>query len=229
MKLAIKQPYFLPYIGFWQEVSIVDTYVIFDDVNYIKKGWINRNYLLVNGERHLFTLSLSNASQNRFINEIDISDNFDKLLRTIDMAYHKAPFFKSTMSLVENILSFREKNLARFVGNSIIQVANWLGIRTSFVYSSELSNDKSLRRQDRIIDICKTIGADFYFDSTGAVELYDKKTFGSHGICLQFVNSEITHYKQFEFDFVPYLSILDVLMFNDLDSIHTMLTKYELI
>lgn len=229
LKIAIKQPYFMPYIGFWQEVSIVDKYIFFDDVNYIKKGWINRNNILVGGRKHLFTMELRNASQNSLINEIEICDSFDRLKKTIFMAYRKAPYFDSTMCLIEKILSFDNKNLARFVGNSICEVSRFLGFKTSFVFSSDLGNDKTLKRQDKIIDICKFVDAAYYYDSTGALDLYNKGVFSQNGICLQFVKSEITPYKQYNNEFVPGLSIIDVLMFNDISVVGQMLTRYHLI
>ena len=102
MKLGIMQPYFVPYIGYWQLMNAVDKYVIYDDVNFIKRGWINRNNILVNGKAQLFTISLNRASQNRLINEIEIGDDFQNFLRTIEMAYKKAPYFDE----VYNILLF---------------------------------------------------------------------------------------------------------------------------
>lgn len=229
LKIAIKQPYFLPYIGFWQEVGLVDKYIFFDDVNYIKKGWINRNNILVGGNKYLFTLALANASQNKHINEINICDDFVKLRKTIYMAYKNAPYFEDVMFLLDGIFSYENKNLARFVGNSIQEVSKWLGFRTEFAYTSDMNNDKSLVKQDKIVDLCKYIGADYYFDSTGALELYDKEHFRNNNITLQFIKSEIIPYKQFNNDFVAGLSIIDVMMFNDRQTIQNMLTKYQLI
>lgn len=219
----------MPYIGFWQEVGIVDKYIFFDDVNYIKKGWINRNNILVGGNKYLFTLALTNASQNKYINEIEICDDFEQLKKTIYMAYKNAPYFKEVMCLLERIFNYDNKNLARFVGNSIQEVSHWLGFKTEFAYSSEMENDKSLHKQDKIIDLCKYLEADYYFDSTGALDLYNKDVFRMNNITLQFVKSEITPYKQFNNDFVGGLSIIDVMMFNDPQAINRMLTKFELI
>lgn len=229
LDIAIKQPYFMPYIGFWQEVNIVDTYVFFDDVNYIKRGWINRNNILIGGNKYLFTLALSNASQNKCINEIDICDDFVKLKKTIVMAYKNAPYFDETMQLLERILCYSDHNLARFIGNSIQEVSCWLDMSTKFLYSSDLRNDKSLKKQDKIIDICKYLNATNYYDSTGALELYDKQIFANNEICLQFVKSSITPYKQFKNDFVAGLSIIDVLMFNGKKRSKKMLSNFELI
>lgn len=229
MIIAIKQPYFLPYIGFWQEVKAVDKYVFFDDVNYINRGWINRNYILVNGMKFLFTLSLKEASQNKHINEIEISDNFERLRKTIEFAYKKAPFFCPTMELLNKILTYENRNLSRFVGNSIEEISNYLGFSTSFLYSSEIEKDERLHKQDKLIDICERLNADAYYDSTGAITMYDKPTFNAHNINLSFVKSSILPYKQFNNEFVPGLSIIDVLMFNDINKINEMLSAFELL
>ena len=103
MTIGIMQPYFMPYIGYWQLLASVDIYVIYDDVNYIKKGWINRNNILVNNDKQLFTISLNGASQNKLINEITIADDFTKLRKTITMAYHKAPYYNNIMNLLDDI------------------------------------------------------------------------------------------------------------------------------
>lgn len=203
----------MPYIGFWQEVNAVDTYVFFDDVNFINRGWINRNNILVNGCRYMFTIALKAASQNKHINEITICDDFNKLRKTIDMAYRKAPHFNETYALLEKIFGYTNRNLARFVGNSIEMVSEHLGFNTRFVYSSDLNNDKSLKGQDKIIDICNRLGATAYFDSMGAVGLYSKSTFCNHSIDLRFVETPHIMYPQFYNDFVPFLSIIDTMMF----------------
>ena len=83
MTVAIMQPYLFPYIGYWQLIHAVDTFVIFDDVNYIKKGYINRNNILVNGQKQTFTLELMSASQNKLINDIDIGNNIEKVMESI--------------------------------------------------------------------------------------------------------------------------------------------------
>lgn len=219
----------MPYIGFWQEVNAVDTYVFFDDVNFINRGWINRNNVLVNAKKHMFSIALSNASQNRLINEIDIVDDFSKFRKTIVMSYKKAPYFEKSMLLIDNILDYPNRNLARFVGNSIEKVSEYLGIDTKFLYSSEIDKDMSLHRQNKILDICERLKATDYYDSTGAMELYDKPTFKLHGMTLSFVKSNITSYRQYNNEFVPGLSIIDVLMFNNIEKIRTMLLNYELI
>jgi len=230
MKLGIMQPYFLPYIGYFQLIKAVDKYVIYDDVNFIKRGWINRNSILLNGKSFLFTLTLLEASQNKLINEIYVSDESSKLLKTINNAYKKAPYFSSVYSIIEKIFAFENKNLARYVGNSIIQIADYLGLDTEIVYSSDIrEKDASLKAQDKILNICEVMGASQYFNAIGGRDLYSIDHFSNLNIKLNFIKTQPIEYKQFNNPFVPNLSILDVLMFNSVEQIGEMLGQYELI
>ena len=229
MTLGIMQPYFMPYIGYWQLMAAVDTYVIYDDVNYIKKGWINRNNILVNNDKQMFTISLNGASQNKLINEITIADDFTKLRKTITMAYHKAPYYNSVMILLDDIFSYQSSNLADFIANSIKLVCQYLDIQTNIIMSSDIEKDNSLKSQDKILEICKLLNADTYYNAIGGQELYDKSIFENENINLYFVQSKITQYPQYGEEFISGLSIIDVLMFNSQRQIRDMLKSYELV
>ncbi len=229
MKVAIMQPYLFPYIGYWQLINAVDVFVIYDDVNYRKRSFINRNYILIKGNPHLFTLQLKKASQNKLINEIEIGENREKILKTILFNYKKAPYFKEVYSLIEDILLNREKNLAKYLSYSIKRVSDFLDIKTKFLYSSEIPKDSSLKRQDRIINICKNLKATVYINSIGGKEIYDKSVFAENGIQLKFLKPKNIMYRQWDSNFIPNLSIIDVMMFNHRDEIKDMLNKYELI
>ena len=229
MTLGIMQPYFMPYIGFWQLMAAVDTYVIYDDVNYIKKGWINRNNILVNNDKQMFTISLNGASQNKLINEITIADDFTKLRKTIHMAYHKAPYYNEVVALLDKIFSYQSSNLADFIANSIELVCQYLDIQTKIIMSSDIEKDNSLKGQDKILEICKLLNADTYYNAIGGQELYDKSVFEKENIKLCFLKSDIPEYSQYKNAFVPGLSIIDVLMFNSPIEVKQMLTNYKLI
>ena len=229
MKLGIMQPYFMPYIGYWQLMAAVDTYVIYDDVNYIKKGWINRNNILVNNAKQLFTISLNGASQNKLINEITIADDFTKLRKTIHIAYHKAPYYNDVMALLDKIFSYQSNNLADFIANSIKHVCQYLGIQTKIIMSSDIDKDNTLKGQDKILEICKLLDADTYYNAIGGQELYDKSVFEKENIKLCFLKSDIPEYSQYKNAFVPGLSIIDVLMFNNPMQVNKMLIDYILV
>jgi len=143
MKVAIMQPYLFPYIGYFQLINIVDKFVLYDDVNYIKKGWINRNNLMVNGKKLLFTISLSQASQNKLINEIEIADTFEKFLKTIQINYSKAEYYKPTNELINRIISYKQNNLRDFIKISLEEILTYIGIESEILISSELNKNNS--------------------------------------------------------------------------------------
>lgn len=229
MKIAVMQPYLFPYIGYWQLINSVDKFVIYDDVNFIKKGYINRNSILENGSPHLITLELIGSSQNKRINEISIGNNSNKLLKTIRQNYSRAPFFKDIFPMLEDILNNEEKELSKFLGFSLVKIAKYLNIGTKFLYSSDMKNDKTFKSQDRLIEMSKILNATGYINSIGGIELYDKEVFSQNNINLSFLKTHEISYKQFNNKFVPNLSVVDILMFNSKDKIKNMLTQFELI
>lgn len=230
MKLGIMQPYFLPYLGYWQLMNAVDTYVIYDDVNYIKNGWINRNRMLSTAGKDIyFTLSLDGAGSFKKINEIDILQVPDKIIKTIQQVYRKAPNFMEAYPLIENVLFCQEKNLAKFLAHSIKSVADYLEMKTKFIISSELDKNNDLRAEEKVLHICELLGADEYYNAIGGQELYSKDVFAQHGIKLSFLETELNPYPQFKWDFMPGLSILDILMFNSKSRVQEMLREYTLV
>lgn len=229
MKLAIMQPYFLPYIGYWQLIKAVDKYVVYDDVTYIKGGWINRNNILISGQKKLFTITLNGAGSYKLINEIEIGDDFSRFLKTIQANYAKAPFFREIMALVKTIVANDSRCLSKFITNSIQKVLDYLNIDTEILVSSEISKDCTLKGKNKVIQICKNLGADSYYNAIGGQELYDKAEFASHRIELKFIKTNLNPYPQFKNEFVPGLSILDVLMFNSPEEVNRMLNNFELL
>jgi len=229
MKIAVMQPYLFPYIGYWQLINAVDAFVIYDDVNFIKRGYINRNNFLQNQKPQLFTLELFGASQNKKINEIGVGNNSKKLLKTIRQNYSKAPSFQVVFPMLEEILNNEQKELSKFLGSSLVKISKYLNIETKFLYSSDIKNDKTFKAQDRLIEMSKTLNATSYINSIGGIELYDKQVFSQNDINLSFLKSSEIFYKQFNNEFIPNLSIVDVLMFNSKDNIKNMLNQFQLI
>lgn len=232
MKVAIMQPYILPYIGYFQLINAVDIFVVYDDVNYIKKGWVNRNTILVNGKVFLFSIPLKKVSQNKFINQIDIDENLGwrtDLLKTITLSYKKAPFFAEVFPIIEDIITQKENNLAKFITYSLREICNFLSIETTIMISSAIDKNNDLTGQDKIIEICKKLQADNYINAIGGMEMYDKDIFIKHNISLNFIKSNPIIYSQFKNEFIPWLSIIDVMMLNSPERIKDHLSKYELI
>jgi hypothetical protein len=229
MRMGIMQPYFFPYIGYFQLIHAVDVFVIYDDVNYIKQGWINRNRILLNNTSHMFTLNLIGASSFRLINQIKTGDNKAKLLKTIEQAYVKTPYYKDVMPILRDIFLNEETNLSSYLNYSILGISEYLGVRTRIIKSSEIDKQNDLKGQEKVIHICKMLNASKYINAIGGVELYSKERFQQENIELSFIRSNPLIYKQFTDEFSPWLSIIDVIMFNPKDSIGQMLNNIELI
>ena len=228
MKVGIMQPYFMPYIGYFQLMAAVDKYVIFDDVNYIKRGWSARNNILVNGQKHLFSVIVEGGSQNNLYMDVRVIDDFNKFRKTLEMSYKKAPCYAETMGLLEKVFTFEDRRFNHFIRNSFEVVFDYLGIGTEFVFSSELPNDKQLKGKDKILDICKLLGATEYYNAIGGQELYDRQEFDDNGIQLHFVNASLDAYPQLSSEFVPGLSMIDVLMMNSKENVLALLGKFSL-
>ena len=229
MKIAIMQPYLLPYIGYWQLINAVDKFIIFDDDNYINKGYINRNKILVEGKPYQFTLELVGASQNKLINEIQIGKNSKKILKTIELNYKRADNFKNVFPLIQNIFNQEENNLAKFIGYSLKKITDYLETDVSFTYSSEIAKNNDLKNQDKIINICEKLNAKEYVNLMGGLDLYDKEIFRSKNIRLSFIETKKIKYKQFNNKFVPFLSVIDIMMHNNKNIITHMLKNFKLI
>lgn len=232
MKLGIMQPYFFPYIGYWQLMNYVDQYVIYDDVNFIKGGWINRNRILNHGKVQFFNLTMRGASPNKLINQIEIETDervIKKNLRMIENCYGKAPYYKQTYELICDMMFYKDSNLAGFLANAIMRMAEYLCMNTKFVVSSDLEKNNELRGQDKVIHICRLLGADEYYNAAGGQELYDYESFSSQGIRLKFIDTGAVSYRQFGEEFIPNLSIIDVLMFNSLEDTKAYLNRFETI
>ena len=229
MTLAIMQPYFMPYIGYWQLMAAVDTYVVYDDVNYIKGGWVSRNRILMNGEPHLFTIKLSGASQNKHFNEITVLDDFVKFRKTLKLCYGKAPYYAEVMHILEDVFAFGDRTLSVFIYHSFLVIKEYLEMDTKLILSSSLDKNNSLRGAEKVKHICQLLVADTYINAIGGRELYDVDDFASQGIALKFVKTNSILYSQFSDVFIPNLSIIDVLMFNGKEGTKQLLKEYTLV
>lgn len=229
MTIGIMQPYLFPYIGYWQLINAVNTFVIYDDVNFIKQGYINRNSILSNGKSQQFTLELIGASSNKLINEIGVGNNKNKVLKTIKQNYSKAPYYNKIIIIIEEILNNEEKNLAKFIAFSLMKISSYLGINTKFIFSSDIEKNNDLKAQDKVLEICNILQANKYINAIGGQELYSKEIFSKNKIELNFLKTKLVEYKQFSDQFVAYLSIIDILMFNDKEKIIHYLNDLELI
>jgi hypothetical protein len=231
MKLAIMQPYFLPYIGYWQLINAVDMFVVYDNIKYTKKGWINRNYYLINGQKAMFTLNLTKDSDGLDVNQRFLSDEYkrSRLASRIKSAYRNAPMAKDVLPVIEEIINYPDDNLFGYIFNSVSMICKCLGIKTKLVVSSTVDIDHSLKSEQRVIAICKGLHADAYINPVGGKGLYKEEHFAREGIELKFIKPEPVSYQQYNNEFVPGLSIMDVMMFNSLDGINILLDRISLV
>lgn len=230
MKIGIMQPYFFPYIGYFQLIKAVDVFVVYDNIKYTKKGWINRNRMLKNGEDAIFSLPIKNDSDHLDVCQRELATDFnrDKLLYQFKCAYHHAPYFEQTFPVIEHIVRYKETNLFRFLHHSIAKTCEHLGITTAIRVSSDIAIDHDLKNQDKVLALCEAVGANTYVNAIGGVELYDKGRFMGNGIDLHFLKTDEFSYAQLGDEFIPSLSIVDVMMFNPKEAISKMLTQYSL-
>ncbi|WP_426076591.1 WbqC family protein [Janthinobacterium sp. PSPC3-1] len=232
MKLAIMQPYFFPYIGYFQLLAAVDVFVLYDNIQYTKKGWINRNRVLLNGHDSVFSLPLKKDRDGLDVRERELAADFkpQKLLAQLRGAYQKAPHFEQTMLLVETILLRDRKNLFSFLHHSLACIAAHLGIATQIRISSEIAIDHALTSQDKVLALCKELGASTYVNAAGGQALYSKTAFQEQGIVLRFLQARPFEYQQFGQPCVPWLSIIDVLMFNAVPVVRSAIAhNYDLV
>lgn len=236
MKLGIMQPYLFPYIGYFQLINAVDTYVNFGDVQYIRKGWVNRNNILNPGKQSgplMFTFSVKQDDFEKKINERYYADSFateaNRLLKTLHFSYHRAKYYDEVRPLITSILDVEMRNVGEFNTNALQRVCEYIGIDTEFLVSSDLGVPDELRLEDRIFWICDHLNADTYINAIGGQSIYFKDDFAKKGIQLNFIKSGDVQYAQFKDDFVENLSIIDVMMFNSPEEIRDMLKNFTLI
>jgi hypothetical protein len=216
MILGIMQPYFLPYLGYFQLMRAVDTFVYYDDVTYIKQGWINRNYISLDAKDYRFTLELSGVSSYKKINEIEVGRNRDKLYKTFVQAYSKSPYFNEV--LLSDIFHSEEENLFKYILQTHQVIFNYLNIYVNFLVSSEIDKNCLLKGKDKVLNICKNLDAATYINAIGGKELYSKDEFNKNGIKLLFLHPS---------EDLPKRSIIDVLMNYSKEEIKIMFANYK--
>ncbi|HTN06099.1 WbqC family protein [Agriterribacter sp.] len=230
MKVAIMQPYFFPYIGYFQLINAVDEFVIYDNIQFTKKGWINRNRILINGKDDYITLPLKKDSDFLQVYQRCLADTWEsdrkKMLNRIKESYRKTPYFDTVFPVIEECILFEDQNLFNFILHSVQQINEYLNIKTPLITASTIPMDHELKAESKVIEICKSRKANIYINPSGGVGLYSKNNFADHGIILQFIKSIDIEYKQFDKGFVPWLSIIDVMMFNSKDQIADYLDSF---
>ncbi len=223
------QPYLFPYIGYFQLMNVADEFVVYDNIKYTKKGWINRNRILVNGQEAYVTFPLKNGSDYLDIKERFLADTISadkkKILNRMTESYRKAPYFKDAFPVIEQAILFEEENLFKYILHSLDLLKEYLEIQTKLIVSSTITIDHTLKAVDKVIAICKALHVNEYVNPSGGIDLYKKENFLIHGIDLKFLKTTEVNYKQYNNTFAPSLSIIDVMMFNSNEQIQYFLNK----
>lgn len=227
------QPYFLPYLGYFQLIHAVDIFVVYDDIKYTKQSWINRNRILVNGADQLISLPLAGASDSHDIRDRRLAPEFaaqrGKLERRIEAAYRRAPHFDEVFPWLLTGMKNEDSNLFRFLHHLLVRTLVWLNLHRTVIISSSLGLPRSLMGQDRVIATCKALGAAHYINLPGGRSLYDHQTFAAAGLKLSFLAPNLIPYRQFEHPFVAGLSVLDAMMFNNTEELRVLTASYAIV
>ena len=225
------QPYFVPYLGYWQLLNSVDRFVIYDDVAYTQ-GWINRNRILINHKASYISVPLSRKTLNRRIRDILIYESpvwQRKMVKSIRNAYSRAPYFHDVYSVIEGIINYRSQSLSEFLINSIMTLTSFMKLQTKLIPTSSIYHNDYLKGQERVIDICKQEKASIYINAIGGRKLYDIDCFRRNNIDIYFIKMKSIQYKQRFPGFISNLSIVDMLMEIGPDGVKQNLENYILI
>lgn len=231
MIVSIMQPYFFPYLGYFQLIAASDVFVLHDDVQYIKDGWVNRNRVLRNGQPAWITLPVLRGAH-----DLPINDRYYRLvpcarriLRQLENCYRTAPRYHSVFPLISELMGMSDPNVARFNGATVTRLVSHLGLGPRIVTSSDLPKDRNLGGEQRVIAICRSVGATTYLNPAGGTHLYERQQFARQGINLKFLESPDLSYPQSGRTPVSHLSIIDALMFNDAAALAALLRNFRII
>ncbi|HOK13863.1 MAG TPA: WbqC family protein [Candidatus Kapabacteria bacterium] len=232
MKIAIMQPYAFPYIGYFQLIHSVDKFIFLDNVNFIKKGWINRNRIVANGNEYYFTIPCKSISQNKLICETIIdweSDFFGKFIKTLHYNYKHSPYFNNVIEIILKVLENEPIKISELAISSILEFCKYIGLERDFKISSSQTNyQNELKGADRLIDIAKKENCLTYINAIGGVDLYSKEYFEKKSLKLYFLKTNLIE----NFDqncYISFYSIIDLAMYNSPKTIANYLEQYELI
>jgi hypothetical protein len=232
MRLGIMQPYFFPYLGYYSLIKHTDQWIVFDEVQYIRHGWIERNRILKPGEGWQYIgVPLQKHERETKIKNIRLRDEDwrGKIFRQLEH-YRKAPFYQQTMDVIEKCFQINTDNLTQLNAHILKTTCEYLDILFNYQIFSEmdLNIEPVHDAGEWALNISKAIGATHYINPPGGVELFDKEKFNLAKIELRFLSIELQPYSQRRKTFEPGLSIIDVMMFNDKEKINKMLNDFKL-
>lgn len=241
MALGAMQPYLFPYLGYFQLMNCVDTYLFCGNLQYIKRGWVNRNRIFINAksnEIHYFTFSIAKDDYKKNINQryySNLKEDCEKLKRHLYQNYRRAINFEEAYHIIEEILQFHNDNVAFFNMNASYKIARYLGIKTRITCTDLVDDPFFLNKfyeldyENRVIYMCHYFNEKSYINAIGGASLYHKNIFADNHIDLKFIRMDDITYPQFRDNFVPNLSIIDVIMYNKIETVKMMLERYQIV
>ena len=219
MKLGIMQPYFLPYIGYFQLLKEVDQFILLDEVQYIRHGWIERNRILKpsRDDWQYIKVPLLKHERETLIKDIRIDNSKDwrRTMMAQVMHYRKGnPRYKSATELLEKALDIDTDSITQLNAHSLKVFALALGITTPIHIYSEmnLQIEEVVSAGDWALNISQSLGANGYINPINGKELFHHKSFAEAGSRLQFLQANEVKYSQRNNEFIPYLSIVDMVL-----------------
>ena len=217
---SIIQPAFLPWIGYFEIINKSDNFVFLDNVQYVKRSWVNRNYISQKDKKILISLPVkTKLKYYQKINEVELYDfktTRKKHLNTFTHVYRRSINFSNYFPFINEIYSnTNSNNLSDFLINSLIKISDLIGINTKFYKASQL-NLKSIEPNERIIEICKKLDVKNYFSGPSAKNYIDNKLFANNDIKLSFIKyKEENMYNQYQNkNFLDKMSIIDYIFNN---------------
>ena len=235
--IAIMQPYFFPYLGYFSLIKHTEKFILFDTVQFIRHGWIERNRVLKQDEgwQYIQVPLVKKNGRSTLINDIEINNNENwqnKILSQLQHYKKKAPNYLRIISLLNDIFFQKYEDIVTLVKISLEKTLQYLSIEKELLVFSkmDLQIEKANAPDEWALNICKAIeGATEYWNPPGGQCFFDKSKYDKSGINLRFHEIHLTEYNQHRGKFEPSLSILDVMMFNSVQEINKMLDNYSLI
>jgi len=235
MKLAIMQPYFLPYIGYISLVKHTDRFVLFDTVQFIRHGWIERNRVLKDSGWQYIKVPLQKHSLNTKIQEIKINnvENWrDKIFAQLQYYKRIAPYYAETIEVIKKGMAEKTDSITKLNYCMLQSVCKYLHISFNCSIFSEMDiNIEAANEPDEwALNICKAMGYDEYWNPPNGKSFFDPAKYVKAGIKLVFLEQVLSVYPQGKgrANFEPGLSIVDVMMFNPVEAVNAMLDDYRI-
>lgn len=236
MRVAINQPYFFPYLGYFSLIKQTEQFVLLDEVQFIKQGWIHRNRVLSEGGSwNYIRVPLEKYRQKDLISEVRINNKEEwrnEIFKHLLYYKKRAPYYQETIDTVEKALNIDTDSIVRLNEHSLRVICNYIGIPADFKIFTEMGLvvERSEAPDEVPLNICEALGnVTEYWNLEGGASFYDRSKFEKAGIAIKFLKSNLLEYPQIQGGFEKALSILDVMMFNEPKKIRDMLDDFILI